>query len=196
MLKNKKILLTVVSVSLGAFICSQVYAADTYKKDTTTVSQTTTQQTTSTAPRPVAKKAAPVTKTDTTTVTTKEGTLRTVLDEDALKKMSDTLCVTGFKVYYGNDNNNVCQGKASVPDIAYSCVWKEDGNAAYSPTTQGPCGLDTAEHKGSIIVTKNDYESSPPLPYGTEAQCCFRAAQGPATSTVVVSPTTTTTAKK
>lgn len=196
MFKLDKISLALVSVSLGAIISSQVYAADTYKKDTTTVSQTTTQQTTSTAPRPAVKKAAPVTTTNTTTVTTKQGDLRTVLDEDTLKKMSDTLCVTGFKPYYGNDDKNVCQGKATVPDLAYSCVWKEDGNAAYSPTTQGPCGLDTAEHKGSIVVTKNDYENSPPLSYGTEAQCCFRAAQGPATSTVAVSPTTTTTAKK
>lgn len=196
----KKILLTVLGLTFGVLLDAHLgYATDTYNnKKTTTVEQTTTQ-TTSTAPRPAArpvKKAAPVTTTSTTTLTTQAGELRKVLDEDALKKMSDSLCVEGFKAYVGNVDKNVCQGKAIVPDIAYSCVWKEKGSAAYAPTTQGPCALDYSEHAGSIIVAKTDYKSSPPLSYGTEAQCCFRAAQGPSTSTVQVSPTTTTVAPK
>ncbi len=193
--------LTVVSVSLGALFGSHLsYATDTYNSNKKTTVEQTTTQTTSTAPaaRPVAKKAAPVTTTtsNTTTLTTKEGDLRKVLDADALKKMDDSLCVNGFKAYVGNIDKNVCQSKATAPDLAYSCIWKEEGNAAYAPTPQGPCALDYAEHQGSIIVAKNDYKSDPPLSYGTEAQCCFRAAKGPTTSTVEVSPTTTTVAPK
>lgn len=195
---NKISLITGVSV-VTLLSVALSYGADTYNnKKTTTVEQTTTQ-TTSTAPKPVVRKAAkPVTTTtsNTTTLTTKEGEIRTVLDEDALKKMSDTLCVEGFKAYVGNDKKNVCQSKASVPDLAYSCVWTEHGNAAYAPTDKGPCGLEGAEHRQSVIVTKNDFTSSPPLSYGTEAQCCFRAAQGPATSTISTSPTTTTVVPK
>lgn len=202
MYKYTKLLLTVLSVSLGAMLSSHlVLATDSYNnKKTTTIEQTTTQ-TTSTAPRPAAKpvkKAAPVTTTtsNTTTLTTKEAEPRKVLDEDTLKKMIETVCVHGFKAYVGNDKKNVCQGKATVPDIAYSCVWHEDGQAAFEPTPQGPCMLDYTEHKGSIIVTKDEFSSSPPLPYGTEAHCCFRASKGPATSTVETSPTTTTVVPK
>ncbi|MBF0104403.1 MAG: hypothetical protein HQM16_03645 [Deltaproteobacteria bacterium] len=168
------------------------YAADTYdNKKTTTVEQTTTQSTT-TKPKPVViyKRSKPVLTKETTTVTIKEGALRTVLDEDALKKMLDSLCVDGFRAYVGNDKKNVCQSKATTPDIAYSCIWKENGNAAFAPTDQGPCALDYAEHKESVIITKDDYTASPPLAYGTEAQCCFRAAQGPDTKTSTTSPVT------
>lgn len=202
MYKFIKISLTFSAVTLTASLISpSSYAVDTYdNKKTTTVEQTTTQ-TTTTAPKPIArpvKKVAPVTTTtsNTTTLTTKEGELRKVLDEDALKKLSDTLCAEGFKAYVGNDKQNVCQGKATVPDIAYSCVWHERGNAAFAPTPQGPCALDYVEHQASIIVTKSEFTASPPLPYGTEAHCCFRAAQGPTTSTVETSPTTTTVAPK
>jgi hypothetical protein len=197
MLKFNTKSLATVSVTLGLLLSSQLsHAADTYNnKKTTTVEQTTTQ-TTSTAPRPAARpaprpvaKVAPVTTSSTTTVTVKNGDLRKVLDEDALKKMSDSLCTEGFKAYVGNDKKNVCQGKAEVPDLAYSCVWNESGNAAYSPTEQGPCSLDYSVHKDSIVVTKNEYTANPPLSYGTEAQCCFRAAQGPAVSSTEVSPT-------
>ncbi len=197
MFKLKPIAASVFSLSLGLLCASYPsFATDTYdNKKTTTIEQTTTQ-TSTTAPKKVVprtpKKATPVTTTtsNTTTLTTKSGDLRLVLDEDALKKMSDTLCVDGFKSYVGNDKKNVCQSKATVPDIAYSCVWKEEGNAAYAPTDKGPCRLDYSEHQQSITVTKNDFSSSPPLPYGSEAQCCFRAAQGPTTSTVETSPTT------
>ncbi len=186
------------SLFLGVLCASHItLATNTYdNKKTTTVEQTTVQ-TTSTAPAPApVKKAAPTTPlttttTNTTTLTTKPGELRKVLDEAALKKMSDSLCVKGFKPYVGNDTKNVCQGLAVVPDLAYSCVWTDAGSAAFAPTVQGPCTLEYAEHKKSLIITKTDYSTSPPLPYGTEAQCCFRAAQGPATSSVETSPTTT-----
>lgn len=199
MFKLNKISFVAVSVTLGVFLSSPVsYAVDTYNNNkTTTVESTTTQTSTTTPPRPAAqpvKKVAPVTTTtsNTTTLTTKEGDIRKVLDEEALKKMQATLCTSGFKAYVGNDTKNVCQSKGVVPDIAYSCVWKEEGNAAYAQTPQGPCALDFSEHQGSIVVAKNDYSSSPPLSYGTEAQCCFRAAKGPTTSNMQVSPTTTT----
>lgn len=205
MLKLNKISLAIAGVTLWTLMGAHlVHAADTYdNKKTTTVEQTTVQ-TSTTAPRPAVravKKAAPVipvttTTSNTTTLTTQEGDLRKVLDEDALKKMSDSLCAESFKAYVGNDGKNICQGKATVPDIAYSCIWKGEGNAAYAPTPQGPCALDFSEHAGSIIVTKDDYSSSPPLSYGTEAHCCFRAAKGPTTSTIAVSPTTTTVVPK
>lgn len=192
MLKINKISLAAVSLVLGTLSGIPLsFAADSYNSNKTTTVEQTTVQTTSTPPRPVVKKVAPVTTSTTTTLTTTDGDLRKVLDEDALKKMSDTLCVEGFKASVGNDTKNVCQGKATAPDIAYSCVWKDDGNAAYPQTPQGPCTLDYAVHQDSIIVTKNDYASNPPLPYGSEAQCCFRAAKGPTTSTVETSPTTT-----
>jgi hypothetical protein len=186
-----------VGLSLSFFSSAPLlHAADTYNKSTTTVEKTTTQ--TSTAPRRAVKKAAPVTTTtsNTTTMVTREGEMRKVLDENALKKMSDSLCVKGFRAYVGNDKKNLCQGKATSPDIAYSCVWSEDGNAAYSPTTRGPCALEHSEHQESIAVSKDDYSSHPPLAYGTEAHCCFRAAQGPPTSTMEKSPTVTTVAPK
>ncbi|OGQ23189.1 MAG: hypothetical protein A3I05_02850 [Deltaproteobacteria bacterium RIFCSPLOWO2_02_FULL_44_10] len=191
-----KVQLVVVGLSLGVLFSGPLsHAADTYNnKKTTTIEQTTTQ-TRSTAPavRP-AKKEIPVTTTtsNTTTSTTKEGDLRKVLDADALKKMSDSLCVTGFKAYVGNDKKNVCQGNASAPDVAYSCVWAKKGNAAFAPTVQGPCSLDYSEHQKSVVITKGEYTSRPPLAYGTEAHCCFRAARGPSTNTVERSPTTTT----
>ena len=192
MLKINKISFAAVGLVLGTLSgVASTYATDTYNSNKTTTVQQTTTQTTSTAPRPVVKKVAPVTTETTTTLTTTEGDVRKVLDEDALKKISDTLCAKGFKASVGNDKKNVCQGKATVPDIAYSCVWTEEGNAAYPQTPQGPCTLDYAVHQDSIIVTKNDYASSPPLSYATEAQCCFRAAKGPTTSTVETSPTTT-----
>lgn len=201
MFKYNKILLTLVGLSLGGLLTSHLsQATDTYNnKKTTTVEQTTTA-TTTTAPKPV-KKASPVkpvtvTTSNTTTLTTKEAEPRKVLDEDTLKNMIETVCVHGFKAYVGNDKKNVCQGKATVPDIAYSCVWHEDGQAAFEPTPQGPCMLDFTEHRGSIVVTKEEFSTSPPLPYGTEAHCCFRAAKGPSTSTVETSPTTTTVVPK
>ena len=200
MFQSKKISITVLSITLGTLLYSPLfsYAKDTYEsKKTTTVEQTTTSTSTKPATSTPVKKAAPVkpvttTTSTTTTSTTNEGDVRKVLDEKALKKMSDSLCVKGFKAYVGNDEKNICQSKAEVPDIAYSCVWKDEGNAAYAATAQGPCALDYSEHKGSLMVTKNDYKSYPPLPYGSEAQCCFRAAKGPKTVDVQVSPTTTT----
>lgn len=191
---NNKVSLTIFSLALGmVFNVHSSYAGDTYNSKKTTTVETTTQSTT-TAPRPVArpaKKPEVTTTSSTTTLVTKEGDIRKVLDEDDLKKMSKSLCVTGFKAYVGGNKKNVCQDRAAAPNIAYSCVWTEEGDAAYAPTAQGPCGLDYSEHQGSIIIAKSDYASSPPLRYGTEAQCCVRAARGPSTSTMVTSPTTT-----
>lgn len=199
MFKINKIALALVSMSLGVLFSSYSYGVDTYNNKKTTTVEQTTVQTSTTTPRPVARKrAAPVTTTtsSTVTLTTKEGDLRKVLDEDALKKMSKSLCVAGFKARVGNSRKNVCQGKATAPDIAYSCVWDKKGSSAYAPTLEGPCSLDYSEHQGSIIITKADYTSSPPLHYGSEAECCFRAAQGPTTSTLERSPTTTTVVPK
>lgn len=99
--------------------------------------------------------------------------------QEALKKMDDTLCVDGYDAKVGNDNKNICSGMATTPDFAYSCIWQRKGAGAYPQTLQGPCRLDFAEHKGHIMITKDDYRSSPPLKYGTKVECCFRAAKGP-----------------
>lgn len=193
---NKKSLVMSLFVS-GLLASPMTYATDTYNKQKTTTETTT--QTTSTAPaRRIVKKAAPpvtTTTSNTTTLTTTPGEMHPVKDEEDLKRMISQLCVDGFKAYVGNDKKNVCQTKATSPDLAYSCVWHDEGTAAYSPTAQGPCTLGYAVHKDSIIVTKAEF-TSPPLPYGTEAQCCFRSAQGDPTTAVVNSPTTTTTVQK
>lgn len=194
MLRFHTMSIAVMGLSLSTLCSGQFsFAADSYNnKKTTTVEQTTTQ-TTTTAPRAAVRavrRAAPARPiSQTTTVTVKDGELRRVLDEDALKKMSGSLCVSGFKAYVGDDHKNVCQSKANTPDIAYSCVWRKNGSAAYAPTPQGPCILDYAEHTASVLITKTEFLSSPPLPYGSEAHCCFRAAQGPSTSTVETGPT-------
>jgi hypothetical protein len=170
---NQKMTVSMISAFFGILLLSPV----TYGEDTTTQVQQVTTQTI--PPAKVVKKTAPIKVTTTTTSTTNDTTMpRQVLDEDALKKMGDSVCTDGFRAYVGNDSKNVCQSKASSPDLAYSCVWKDNSNAAYPPTNQGPCALDYAEHRESVIVTKEDF-SNPPLSYGTEAQCCFRAAQGP-----------------
>lgn len=174
----KKIAFTVLTVTLGASLGSSLSYG---QSKTTTVEETTTRTTTPRTTKKVTP-ASTTTTSNTTVTTTKEAEPRQPLTEDTLKKMSKTLCTKGFKSYVGNDNKNICQGKATAPDIAYSCVWKEKGVAVYAPTEQGPCSLDYAEHQGSIIITKNDYKSNPPLKYGVEAQCCFRAAKGPSTT--------------
>lgn len=165
--------------TLGGLLMVGVLAAPVFgtaQEKTTTIQETTTSTTV-----PATKKKVPATTSTTTTteITTKETQPRQVLDVEALKKMEDTLCADGFKAYVGTDKNNVCQTKATAPDIAYSCVWDKQGTAAFAPTAQGPCKLDFTNHSGSIVVTKTEYDSPPPLSYGKEAQCCFRAAQGP-----------------
>lgn len=106
-----------------------------------------------------------------------------VYDEEMLKKMSKTLCTEGFKAYVGTDKKNICLGKATAPDIAYSCVWDKSGAAAFPASAEGPCNLDYTEHRGSIAVKKDLYANHPPLDYGKEAQCCFRPAKGIETAT-------------
>ena len=175
---SKKMLSTALSALFGILLFSPLAHAE---QKVTTTEATTTQTTTTPSS---SKKATPVTTTITRATVTKASEpklqldSRTVLDEEALKNMSDTLCTEGFKAYVGSEKRNICQRQVTAPDIAYSCVWDKDGNAAYAPTPQGPCSLDFTEHKGSIIITKNDF-SNPPLAYGTEAQCCHRAAQSP-----------------
>lgn len=168
----KKILFTVLIVSLGTFIISHL----SYGQSTTS---TTTQS-----------KGQVTTEVSTTT----PATPRPSYDQEALKKMNDTLCVEGFDAKVGNDNKNICSGQATTPDIAYSCIWKKKGEAAYPATRQGPCRLDNSEHRGNIMITKADYKSSPPLDYGTKVECCLRAAIGPSTTSTTSS--TTSSSKK
>ncbi|MDO8462350.1 MAG: hypothetical protein Q7S98_05780 [Deltaproteobacteria bacterium] len=172
---NKKLSLTVLSLALGILFKSGLAYAE---QKTTTVEQTSTQ-TSSTPAVSKSKKAVPSTTTTTNTryTTTKETEARIVLDQEALKKMSKTLCTDGFKAYVSNEKKNICGGQATSPDIAYSCVWDKKGDAAYAATAKGPCNLDFTEHRGSIVVTKSYYTTRPPLPYGSEAQCCVRTAR-------------------
>lgn len=176
---SKKNLSAALIILFGATFFSHLSYAE---QKVTTTEETTTQ--TTTTPRGSKKAPATTTTTSNTSATvTKEAApkpeldSRTVLNEEMLKKMSNTLCTDGFKAYVGSDKRNICQSRVTAPDIAYSCIWDKRGNAAYAPTPQGPCSLDFTDHKGSIVITKNDF-SNPPLPYGTEAQCCYRAAQG------------------
>jgi len=176
MLKKISFVLATASIAIGFLFVSVVSFG---QGATTTTEQTTTEVNTV---KPSKKARATMSSTTSTTITTTSRPapqVRQVLDEDTLKKISHTLCSDGFKAYVGADKKNLCYGKANTPDIAYSCVWDKKGAAAYAPTAQGPCTLDFAEHRGSIIVTKEAYSSSPPLSYGKEAQCCFRAAVGP-----------------
>ncbi|MDO8643733.1 MAG: OmpA family protein, partial [bacterium] len=117
--------------------------------------------------------------------TIEENEPRIVLDQKALKKMSKILCAEGFKSYFSNDKKNICAGQTTAPDIAYSCMWDKKGEAAFAATVKGPCNLDFAEHRGSIVVSKSSYPSKPPLAYGTEVQCCFRAGKAPVREVVL-----------
>lgn len=169
----KKIMPALLTVSLSLALSASPSFAET---KTTTVEETTVQ----TEVTPRTKRSKPGTTTTTSNVkatTTRQAEPRIVLDQEALKKMSKTLCTEGFKAYVSSEKQNVCQSKAVTPDLAYSCVWKKKGDAAFAPTPQGPCNLDFTEHYGSMVITKSDYTSRPPLAYGTEVQCCFRAAQ-------------------
>ena len=190
----KKIGFTVLSVALGTFLVSQLSFGQS------TTSTTTLKQTSTTTPAtkaPAAKKkaaAAPSVETTETTSVTTPAADRPVYNQETLKKMNNTLCAKGFDAKVGNDNKNVCSGKATAPDLAYSCVWTKKGEAAFAPTLQGPCNLDSAEHRGSVMIEKADYKSAPPLPFGTKVECCYRAAKGP--STTSTSAATTVSPKK
>jgi hypothetical protein len=182
---------------LGLFLSGLLISPFSYGQEKTTTSTTTVEQTTTQVPkkttthrkvRHVSKPAQPVeeqTTSVTSTTTTTEvkppppkEVVHKVYDEEMLKKMSNTLCTDGFKAYVGGDKKNICLSKATPPDIAYSCVWSKKGTQAYAPTPQGPCNLDYTEHRGGITVKKDNFAKNPPLSYGTEAQCCFRAAKG------------------
>ncbi len=179
----KKISLVVLGLSFGG-----LYFCLSYAETTTTVEQNTTQTTVTpsvSAKTKNSKKASvaePIitTTSNTSVTTTKEiPQPRKVLDEETLKKISATLCTQGFKAYVGTQKKNVCQSQARSPDLAYSCVWGKKGKAAYDPNLGGLCNLDFTEHHGSISISKENFPSHPPLSYGTEAECCFRAAQDP-----------------
>ena len=105
---------------------------------------------------------------------------RKVYDQEMLKKMVETLCAEGFEAYVGDQGKNVCRNWATPPDIAYTCVWDKKGPPAYPASTQGPCNLDYAVHRGDIIITRDQYkDGNPPLDFGKQVQCCYRAAAGP-----------------
>lgn len=172
---------------LGAMLGIALSASHSYGQEKTSTTTSTTVEQSSTQVQPVTrtKKAksrsrsgasaatAESISTTTTTVTQVESAPqpmvpRKTYDAETLKKISHTICTEGFKAYIGQDKSNLCMGKASPPDIAYSCVWTKKGTPVYPGTPQGPCNLDYTEHRGSVSVK------------GTEAQCCFRAASGPA----------------
>ncbi len=164
------------AIALGVLVAMVFASPLAYGQGTTTYQQTTIE--TKVPVKKVAKKAKPIETTTTTLTVVKEPEPRAVLSQDTLKKIQNTMCADGFKAYIGNDKKNVCGGKATAPDIAYTCVWKSKGPMAFAPTHKGPCNLDFAEHQGDMSVTREKFSSSPPLKYGTDAQCCYRAAKG------------------
>ncbi len=192
----KKITVAALVLALGMLLNSNYsYGQSTTSTTTNTQSTKQTVTTTPTYTKKAKAKPTPTVETTETVVTTTPATPRPAYDQATLKKMNDTLCVDGFDAKVGNDKKNVCSGVANTPDIAYSCIWTKKGESAFASTRQGPCNLDNSEHRGNIVITKADYKSSPPLPYGTKVECCYRAAKGaPTTSTT--SSTTTAPVKK
>lgn len=175
----KRMLLVVLSVSIGSMVVVQ----QSYGESTTVQSSVQTVI-------PAKKKTAATVRTTDSIVTTTPAVARPTYDQATLKKMDDTLCVKGFDAKVGNDNKNVCWNMAMSPDLAYSCIWTQKGEGAYAPTKQGPCNLDFAEHLGNIVITKADYKSRPPVPYGTTVECCFRGASGEPTTSSTTSTST------
>lgn len=177
----KKTLLSILALALSAALVSSAFAQSSTTTTTTTQGKVKVRAIHH-------KKAAPLI-TDTT-VTTTPAEPRQVLSENMLKNIKGTICAPGFRAYIGNDKKNVCQNKATAPDLAYSCVWDSKGTEAYKPSVKGPCMLDFAEQSDKVVMTKSDYKSNPPLKYGVEAQCCFRAAKGLATTTTDITTRT------
>jgi hypothetical protein len=186
----KKMSFSILGPSFGILLISFfAYGQTSPTGQTSTTTTTTIEQTTKTPPstkkrvsKPAAKPVEQTTIQSTTTTTEvtppppQKEVVRKVYDEEALKKM--TICVEGFKSYVGSNDKNVCRGKATPPDIAYTCKWDKKGPPAFSPTQQGPCSLDFTEHRGGIVIKKDNFPSGPPLSYGTQVECCFRAAKG------------------
>ncbi len=171
----RKIVISTLSVSFYILGISFSSYGQEPVQSTTTVQQSSTQVQTT----PVRKKSKRVIQPSSTTTSTSSTTTvtevkppppvaRKVMDEETLKKMSETLCTKGFKAYVGTDKKNLCLGKASPPDIAYSCVWEKKGTPVYAPTLSGPCSLDFVEHRGNVSLKD------------LTAECCYRAAKGPA----------------
>jgi len=183
------------------FLFSMAFAQEKTTTSTTTVE--TIQQTKTPAPavksapvrkttsttRPAAKQETTAISTTTTTTEVKppppKEVVHTVYDEDSLEKMKDKLCSAGFKAYVGSADKNVCKTLATPPDMAYSCVWDKDGPAAFAATKQGPCNLDYTEHRGNVVIKKDQFKDDPPLSYGKEAQCCYRPAKSLESAAVV-----------
>ena len=181
---NLKLHIKNIIIALCVFFISSLSLAQT---KTTTVEENTTevQATGKTPTKNNKKNSTPVTtstSSSSTTTTVQVEQPRKVITEDTLRKIANTLCTEGFKAYVGTDKKNICGKEITAPDIAYTCVWDKKGKMAYAPTAQGPCNLDFTEHRGSIAVTKEKFNSNPPLSYGTEVQCCYRAAKSPASS--------------
>jgi len=203
MFKSKRKIFPILGFALGMLAFSPVAFGQAQQQSTTT---TTTVQESSQTKAPVrsyhrrapvapssAAKSSSVKSEDTTTSTSvttttvaapppppKKEVVHKVYDEEQLKKMADKLCTDGFRAYVGTEKKNVCMSRASAPDISYTCVWDKKGTPAFAPTKQGPCNLDYTEHQGSMIIKKENSSSGvkPALPFGTEAQCCFRPAKG------------------
>lgn len=172
------------------FLFSYGLAQEKTTTTTTTMEQTTQTPVKKSSSQHVRKtttkaKATPEPQTTTSVYSTTTTTEvkpkiidRKVYDEGTLKKLGNNLCANGFKAYVGNVKTNVCLRQANPPDISYTCVWNEKGPQAFPSNTQGPCNLDYTEHHGSITIRKDNFPN-PPLAFGTEAQCCYRAAKGP-----------------
>ncbi len=181
----KKIALIVMVVALGTFVFSQL-----------SFGEGTTTNTTQTITTPAKKTAA--TTVETRTTTTKPAAARPTYDCATLKKMDNTLCTEKFDAKICDDNKNVCRGTvpAGQGDIVYSCVFQKEGPATYAQTPQGPCNLDSAVHRGKADITKAEYKDNPPLKYGSQVECCFRAASGTPTTTMSSTKETIPAAKK
>src|SRR5215467_14351226 len=150
----KKALFSILSLSMGSFLISSISygQASGQTTQTTTTSTTLEQQTTQKATRTHKKVSHPkstttavppastttVIQSNTTTTEVKppppKEVVHKVYDEEALKKMANTLCTNGFKAFVGATKKNVCSMKATAPDIAYTCVWDKEGNPAFAPT--------------------------------------------------------------
>lgn len=187
---RKHFWITSLGLVFGGLMVAAVSFAETVQTTTTTAPPPATSTTSTTT----VKTAPPATTTSTTTTgpavvvpgaqpaATTSGAPRAVLDQEALEKMGDAVCAPGFDAFVGNQNKNVCRSWANAPDIAYSCVWDKEGPPAYSATAQGPCKLDYTENRGSVVITKQQYKSNPPLDYGKTAYCCYRSSTGPTVS--------------
>jgi hypothetical protein len=177
-----------VGICLSTFLVSQLAYGQTTQTTTSTYEQTTVTPTA----KPVVKKkrAVPMKEEIETKVitTTTPGEPRKALSTEDLEKLergNNLLCEEGYRSYVGDERKNVCFEKAKAPDIAYTCVYKKKGSPTFSDLKKGPCTLDFADYKSSIIITKELYPKGTraPLDLGETAYCCYRAAVSPPVTT-------------